>query len=64
MSWLTEIMFPQRTQLRLSTEHYAAKAAEHDRRLADQLLDAVGHNAQALTPEQRRALGLPAGGAR
>ncbi|TLQ43458.1 hypothetical protein [Streptomyces marianii] len=33
-----------------------------NQRLADQLLDAVGHNAQELTPTQRRTLGLPIGG--
>ncbi|HEY9367034.1 hypothetical protein [Streptomyces sp.] len=35
-----------------------------NQRLANQLLDAVGHNAEALTANQRRILGLPAGGAR
>ncbi|WP_328962932.1 hypothetical protein [Streptomyces virginiae] len=33
-------------------------------RLANQLLDAVGHNGQALTASQRAALSLPTGGAR
>lgn len=126
MSWLTETLFPRRTELEVRVQHYAEQAAaermdkeaeerntvrltrqldERDARLkrqaeliadlraridffeampvtvtalreelvkqkrvndrlSSQLLDATGHNGQTLTPEQRRKLGIPAGGAR
>jgi hypothetical protein len=41
-----------------------AKQKRVNDRLSSQLLDVTGHNGHELTPEQRRTLGIPAGGAR
>ena len=54
---------PERASVALLREELAQQKRVNNR-LANQLLDATGHCGNELTPEQRRKLGIPAGGAR